>query len=140
MCFIFYFEFLKKQARAHRQIKFLVNPPDPVLKDYLENSQIYASASRWEALGLTFLEASLFGLPTLGFSSFGPASEVIIDGQTGFLASDLEDFRNKLGNLIVNSDLRIKLGENGRKFAVGFTWEKTARRYLEVFKSENLSI
>lgn len=129
-----YWDFLKKLAGGWPNIKILLNPDDHILTEYLSSSHIYASGTRWEGLGLPFLEASLFGLPTLGFDFFGPAQEVIKDDETGLLAQDFNDFQNKLERLVADGDLRYRLGKSGREFAAQFTWEKTAQAYLEVFK------
>lgn len=129
-----YLRFIKNLAERQTNIKILFNPDDMVLRKYFTSSQIYASGTRWEAFGLPFLEASLFGLPTLGFSFFGPAAEVIKDGETGLLAKDFGDFQKNLEKLVTDEKLREGLGNAGRKFASHFTWQETAKGYLEIFK------
>lgn len=129
-----YFNFLKDLIKGDDRISLVFNPSDEVLLGLYKSCQIYASCTRWEGLGLPFIEASSFGLANLGFSFFGPAHEVIQDGKTGFLAKDFEDLRGKLESLIINQELMSRLGENGRRFAQTFTWEKAAREYFEIFK------
>lgn len=129
-----YLEFLKKLAGSREDIQFVFDPADEVLGQLFSSSQIYASGTRWEAFGLPFLEASFFGLATLGFSYFGPTTEVINDEATGLIASSPEEFKDKLRRLIVETDFRQKLGRQGQIFAKNFAWTKCASEYLEMFK------
>ena len=76
-----YFEFLKKKTQSLGWVKIVVDPSDLELRKLFLSSDIYASATRWEGWGLTFLEASSFGIPTLGLSSFASSSEVIDNGR-----------------------------------------------------------
>ncbi len=130
-----YFSFLKEKIKDDPQIQIVFDPDDEKLGRLYRESQIYASATRWEGFGLPFLEASFFGLPTLGFDFFGSVREVIKDGETGFLARDFGDFEDKLGKLLANRDLRHKLGTAGQAFSRQFSWDKTAKEYRELFQS-----
>ena len=129
-----YFEFLKKRTDFLGWVKIIVDPSDVELRRLFLMSNIYASATRWEGWGLTFLEASSFGLPTLGFSSFVSASEVIHNGRTGYLAGTVEDFGQKLNILMRNRELRLELGLYGKEFSQRFTWEQMAKEYCDLFK------
>ena len=52
------------------------------------------------------------GLPTLGFADALSVNEVIVDGHNGFLAKNLDDFAEKLKQLMSDKELRIRMGQN----------------------------
>ena len=129
-----YFEYLKSLIGNNNNIEIVFDPDDTMLTKSYQTSQIYASCTKWEGLGLPFLEASRFGLPTLGLSCLGTANEVILDGITGFICNDT-DLYFKLEQLVRDKNLRQSLGENGREFARAFEWKGTAASYIKFFQS-----
>ncbi|MCL5004210.1 MAG: glycosyltransferase family 4 protein [Patescibacteria group bacterium] len=129
-----YFDFLKKLIDLDKHIKLIFNPDDKELVSCYQSSDIYANCTRWEALGLPFLEASSFGLPTVGFSYFGPANEVIKDGETGFVVENRDQFKENMRRLIVDRELRRSIGEAGKIFSRRFSWDSSAKEYRKVFE------
>ena len=76
-------------------------------KEY-SGSSIFALSSRYEGFGLVLLEAMQSGLPCVVFDCpFGP-SDVVVDGQNGFVVSngDINVFAEKLCELIAHEDMR----------------------------------
>lgn len=67
--------------------------------------------------GLKGLQYMALGIPTV-MSPVGVNSEIIADGDNGFLAASDDEWESKLIQLIENTDLRTKLGEAGRKTVV----------------------
>lgn len=72
-----------------------------------------------EGLGIVFLEANLFKLPTIGGKS-GGVVDAIIDGKTGFLIEpdNIDEITNKLESLILNQQKRLLIGNNGYNRAI----------------------
>lgn len=64
--------------------------------------------------GFKGLQYMALEIPTI-MSPVGVNSEIINDGENGFLASTEEDWINKLSLLIEDEDLRVKLGKAGQK-------------------------
>jgi len=60
--------------------------PDEALADRLRNAHVLAVPSRYEGFGIAYLEAMSFGLPVVA-STAGGASDVVTDGETGFLVA-----------------------------------------------------
>lgn len=130
-----YFNYLKSLIKDDDKISLIFNPSDEALLGLYKSCQIYACCTRWEGLGLPFIEASSFGLANLGFSFFGPAHEVIQDGKTGLLAKDESEFKDFLERLIKEGGTRETMGESGREFSRNFSWESCARSYFNIFKA-----
>jgi len=64
--------------------------------------------------GFKGLQYMALEIPTI-MSSVGVNSEIIIDGQNGFLANSEDEWVEKLSLLIENQNLRNSFGKNGRK-------------------------
>ena len=78
---------------------------------------VRTATGREEGLGLVLLEAAAHGVPVIG-SSVGGIPEAVVEGQTGFLVPerDTDALAARLGELIEDSALRRRMGEQGRAF------------------------
>jgi glycosyltransferase involved in cell wall biosynthesis len=64
----------------------------------------------------------------------GGIPEVIKDGENGLLVEpDAKKIAGKIEFLLENPQIAKKLGENAKRTAEKFTWEKTAERFLEIY-------
>ena len=67
-----------------------------------------------EALPISIIEAQLNGLPTVA-TDVGSTSEVVIDGESGYLTSvDIDEMVEKLTTLSENSNLREEMGKKAK--------------------------
>lgn len=66
---------------------------------------------------LKFFEAGIVGIPTVA-SATQTFKEAISDGINGFVASDTEEWKNKLERLILSPELRSRMGQEARKKAL----------------------
>lgn len=69
-----------------------------------------------EALGMVNLEAGSQGVPVVASAS-GGISEAISDGETGFLVPErsADALAERISLLLSNADLRVRMGEAGRR-------------------------
>lgn len=124
------------QLGIENRIRFLGFRDDAAAR--LSQAQIFVLASRFEAFPYTILEGMRAGLPVVA-SSVGGIPEAVVPGRTGLLApvGDVDALAGHLASLIVDADLRKKLGDGGReRYLAHFTFdnmlEKTLRIYQEV--------
>lgn len=92
-----------------------------------------------EGFGTVFLEAGLFGKPSVGTWS-GGIPEAIEDHVTGLLVpeDDLTALQNSLKVLLSDAELSRRLGLNARDRALKyFTWESTTASLVEMLKKNN---
>lgn len=85
-----------------------------------------------EPFGLTVPEAGAYGLPVVAANS-GAFPEIVQDGVTGlvFDPGDVGGLARALERLIVDADLRRRLGAAGRaRVAAEFTVDRMAERFL----------
>jgi glycosyltransferase involved in cell wall biosynthesis len=102
----------------------------------LSQAQIFVLASRFEAFPYTILEAMRAGLPVVA-SHVGGIPEAVVPGRTGLLApaGDVDALAGHLGNLIVDADLRKKLGDGGRqRYLAHFTFENMLEKTLQIYE------
>jgi alpha-maltose-1-phosphate synthase len=88
-----------------------------------------------ELLGLSVLEAMASGTPVIA-SRLGGLSEVVRDGETGYLVTpgDVEELRDRMGELIGDPRLAHRMGDAGRDLVrERFTWEHCAQRCLAAY-------
>ena len=75
------------------------------------------------------------GIPTI-MSPVGVNSEIIKDGENGYLAQDDDEWVAKLSRLIESPELRSSIGLQGRKSVVEkYSVEANKSHYLQLFNS-----
>jgi glycosyltransferase involved in cell wall biosynthesis len=99
------------------------------------SSDIFLFPSTADTLGLVVLEAQASGLPVVVMDQGGPM-EVMEDGKTGFVckANVTEDVVEKVGQLIMNSEMRRRMGLAARALAMRFSWDHAFDDLLQVYE------
>ena len=93
--------------------------------EYLNKADIFALPSEYEGMPLALMEAMAAGLPAIGYKSCPAVNELIIDGYNGFLCEDgTDDFADKLKILMLDVELRKKMGQNARESMMQYAPEK----------------
>jgi len=110
-------ELKKLVKKIHAPVEFLgVVPHNKELVKIYQNCMFFISASEWESFGLIFLEAAACGKPSIGYNVFA-IPEVILHGQTGFLANNYHELKIYCEKLIKDKEQRNKMGKNALKFS-----------------------
>ncbi|WP_257554412.1 glycosyltransferase family 4 protein [Sphingobium sp. CFD-2] len=82
---------------------------------------------------LKFFEAALVELPTVA-SRTGPFKAAIEDGVTGYLASSMSEWEDKLDTLVCFAELRARMGKAARKHTLQtFSAETAARKAISAY-------
>jgi len=126
--------YAKKRAVINHFI-FLGRVDDKMLPDIYNCSDLVVLPSLQEGQGITILEAQATAKPVVA-CKVGGIPEIVIDGKTGILVRPNSfELANAILRLIMDEDLRRKMGENGRKFVCEkYTWEKCAIGMLNVYR------
>lgn len=107
--------------------------------DLLSASDVLVFASRpdgMEGMPASLIEAGMCGVPVVGFDVAG-ASEVVVDGETGFLVSwgDTARLAQRLTQVIRDAALGTSMGEAARaRCRSMFDLEVLAQRYLQLYE------
>jgi len=104
--------FVRSPDSQGRCIRLFEVPPEKVHTIY-SAADIALSTSVSETFGYFVAEGMSASLPFVAYGNSGGVSELIKDGETGFLVNDENEFILRLVDLIRDKDLRKKLGENG---------------------------
>jgi glycosyltransferase involved in cell wall biosynthesis len=96
-----------------------------------DRAWVSLTASSAEGWCHTVMEAAMRGTPTVALR-VGGLRESIVDGETGFLADDVDGLTARVREVIASAELRARLGEVAQTRAHGFNWDATASAYLSV--------
>ncbi len=99
----------------------------------LKSAHVLAVPSSYEGFGIVYLEGMAFGLPAIGTTS-GGASEIIRDGETGYLVppDDRVRLAERLTKLANDRDFLARLSINAlQRYRQQPTWEETAGQIRE---------
>ncbi len=103
-------------------------------KDILySQASLFVYPSFYEGFGFPPLEAMTYGVPVI-CANVSSLPEVVADAALMINPYEFTEICEACKLILNNKDLRDSLVSKGLKRAGEFTWEKTAREYLEVFK------
>jgi UDP-glucose:(heptosyl)LPS alpha-1,3-glucosyltransferase len=103
---------------------------------YYSATDVYVSPALEEAFGLPPLEAMACGVPAIVSRQAG-VSEVITHGVDGLILEDPRDtgaLASMIGSLYEDAALRQRLGENGARTALQYTWDRNAAELGALFE------
>jgi len=114
--------------------------PEDALRGWYQHADVFALPSqnvgdKFEGFGLVFLEASASGLPVVGTRGSG-VEEAVVEGETGLLVEqgDAPALADAITRLLLNPDLRVRLGAAGRAYAQTQDWRAVAGRVRALYE------
>jgi phosphatidylinositol alpha-1,6-mannosyltransferase len=124
-------EALAAQLGVADRVRFLTNVPDSDLPALYNCAELYLGLSRPEELliegfGIALSEASACGIPVVGGLA-GGIPDAVRNGETGILvdSTDLSAVVAVVRSLLADRELRIRLGDGGRRAVEGyFNWDR----------------
>ena len=111
------------------RVRFAGFVSDEEKRTLLSEAWVALTPSLKEGWGLTIVEAGAVGTPNVAFRGAGGVEESLVDGRTGLLADDLEDFTAKVRLLLTNDTLRLAMGAAARAHAARFTWPAAGEKF-----------
>jgi UDP-glucose:(heptosyl)LPS alpha-1,3-glucosyltransferase len=96
---------------------------------------IFAMLSQFDTFGIAVLEAMAASLPVLISGNVG-AKDIVGEGTNGFVLENmnsLDEICDKIG-LLLNEELRSRMGDQALKTASRFTWEAAARKVENIYE------
>lgn len=104
-------------GRPGLDIRFLGHVEDTGV--FFAACDVFTLASRTEGFGLVFIEAAMYGIPSVG-TRVGGVPDAVIHGETGLLVSpdDTQGLREALVELVTSTALRSRLGTRAKKRAI----------------------
>jgi D-inositol-3-phosphate glycosyltransferase len=117
------------------RVRFIGAVEHEDLADYYSLADICVVPSRTETFGLVALEAQALGTPVVA-SAVGGLTEIIADGETGFLVAERQPqaFAEAIATLLDDAALRERMGEAARQRAATFTWARAVDRLAAIYR------
>jgi glycosyltransferase involved in cell wall biosynthesis len=119
------------------KVRFLGDVDHDTIASLLRSTSVLILPSFIEGLPTVCLEALASGVPVVA-SNIGGTSEVVIEGQTGFLRrpDDLEGMSECVTRLLSDDRLRARMGEAGRALVeAAYSWERIAELTERLYES-----
>lgn len=112
----------------------------PDLTDFYRSLDVLIFNSDFDALGRTPIEAMAHNIPVVSSVSYGGLSEVITNGENGFLLAehDVDKMASYAINLIKNDTLRNTITNNGRNWIENNLSATNIAPYLDQLLSDIL--
>lgn len=119
-----------------RQVRFLGWVDRMAIVEVYRQADLFVTATTWEGMPNTVLEAMACGLPIVGTRASG-LGELVREGVNGYLVdiNDAATLSERLADLIDNSHERRRMGKESRKIAEQeFAWDYIAEQYVEIYQ------
>ena len=126
-------------------VRFVGPLPQDVLPTYYVAADVTVLPSYYESFGMVALEAMACGSPVIA-SRVGGLVTTVRDGVTGFLVpeSDVGALAERIATLIVDPDLRWRIGREGVRWAAAHRWpcvaEAICREYAALEPNATLHL
>ncbi len=113
------------------QKKYIFNKTDLMVMPTLDET----NRSSIEGFGIAYIEASLFGIPSIA-SNVGGTKEAVLHNKTGLILENLNDLKYNICELIENKEKRKLLGENAKNRAQKeLHWNNQVKKYLNLISN-----
>ena len=128
-------ESLIRELRLQERVALLGFQKNPY--KYLGNSTLFVLSSLYEGFPNVLLEALALGVPSIATRCPTGPDEIITDGVDGILVppADEKALAGAIKRLLMDEDLRKRLGDAGRKRAQDFAVEKIVKQYEDAIES-----
>ncbi|MDR3358581.1 MAG: glycosyltransferase [Desulfovibrio sp.] len=90
------------------------------------SAHLFCVPSRYEGFGLAAVEAQRFALPAVGFAQCAGVNEIVVHGENGILAPEMnaQNLAASLRVLMKDAALRRRMGERGQELLARYAPEK----------------
>lgn len=125
---------LSQELGLSEIVMFLGKRSQDSLPYYYSAADVVVVPSHYESFGMVALEAMACGTPVVA-SQVGGLAFLVQDGVTGFVVPNGEPelLGQHLIEIILDPDLRDRLGAQGAEIARGYSWDTIAARILKVY-------
>lgn len=128
---------LEQEARTMGLNNVYCTGPTNDVPSKMASAAIFALPSRFEGFGLVITEAAVSSVPTVSYDCPCGPNEIITDGEDGFLVepNNIEQFANKLLDLMHNDKLRTEMGIKAYKSSKRFALTEIIKQWEQLIKN-----
>ncbi len=114
-----------------RNVTFVGHLPQNELAEEMRNADVFLFPSVLEGHPQVLGQAASCGLPAVAMEKYRP--DYVVNGETGYLVESEGELSHKLGLLLTDQELRLKMSAAAARHALQFDWDKVARDWESVF-------
>jgi glycosyltransferase involved in cell wall biosynthesis len=122
-----------ERIAAEPGVRYLGHVDEPTLTALYESASVLAFPSLYEGFGLPLLEAMSRGVPAV-VGAAGALPELALGAAIAVKPDDVDAIAGALERLLSDAQLRQTLGDEGRRRAADFTWDRAAEQTLAVLR------
>lgn len=118
--------------KCYNGVEFLGDISYNELSKYFNLCDIFCMPSYYEAYGIVFAEALIYGLPCIARNDF-EMKEFIKDGYNGYLINDddIEQLALKMDKLLNNDEIIENVKKEKQNYIEQYSWDNVAKRMLK---------
>jgi len=123
---------LIENLNINEEVEFKLNINFTELKNHLNKALIGLHTMWNEHFGIGIVEMMAAGAIVLAHKSGGPKMDIIDEGQTGFLASDIDSYATMMRQILqMKSDERRQIREHARESVDRFSTANFEKQFME---------
>ena len=126
---------LRDELGLNDLVTFLGRRAQETLHCYYASADVVVMPSHYESFGMVALEAMACGTPVIA-SDVGGLAQLVRDGETGFLVpgGDPIAMSERLRFLLVDEDLRSRLGQGAAEHAKSYGWDRITSKIIHLYE------
>jgi glycosyltransferase involved in cell wall biosynthesis len=97
----------------------------------MRKADVFLFPSVLEGHPQVIVQAASCGLPTVAMEKYRP--DYVVNGETGYLVKSEGELSDKLGLLLSDQHLRLKMSAAAARYALQFDWDKVSRDWERAF-------
>jgi len=131
-----WFSKLADRLDISAHMTFTESVDQQTLLGFYSECDLLVLPSKTEGWGLALMEAMACGKPVVA-SRAGGIPELVRDGTDGILVrpGDVRGLADSIIELLTDPDLRTRMGSEGRRRVLEFSWDETAKVVLKEYES-----
>jgi glycosyltransferase involved in cell wall biosynthesis len=114
-----------------RNLTFVGHLSQFALAEEMRKADVFLFPSVLEGHPQVLGQAASSGLPAIAMEKYRP--DYVVNGETGYLVRSEGELSEKLGLLLADRELRLKMSVAAAYHALQFDWQKIARHWEKVF-------
>ncbi len=114
-----------------RNVTFTGHLSQQGLAEEMRKADVFLFPSVLEGHPQVLGQAASCGLPAVAMEKYRP--DYVVNGETGYLVKSESELSHKLGLLLSDHDLRLKMSAAAARHALQFDWDNVTRDWESVF-------
>jgi glycosyltransferase involved in cell wall biosynthesis len=114
-----------------RNVTFVRHLSQQELAEEMRNADVFLFPSVIEGHPQVLGQAAACGLPAVAMEKYRP--DYVVHGETGYLVKSESELSDKLGLLLSDQDLQLKMSAAAVRHSLQFDWDKIVRDWESVF-------